>query len=332
MARIERILNLLESFRSKAQVQRFLQTKELPYTGTWDVVRSKIEQGLKSKQITEDELIVLLEDIEEHGDQYVYLYDFDKTVAPRIKDRAEFAQLLTEQERNRSLDKLRVVGKPSTEPTLVSAQYSEAQVKLKWIQKRSFRQPLGGEERNGNIVTVRYEIVDTRAVDLAILDFAEGKAALLVQKVEPGVRDYKTQRKDLQDRLTRFVDADAFSPLDLNLLMKRMDDKAFAEIRRRRYRATDANGGLIDVTSPAESEDIYDGGLYEVGRDNYKGAVASLHVNAYWVPVKGKIEREIHTIFPYKQAVNAVVFTQRCTKQERDYVLSRIEAIARGKS
>jgi hypothetical protein len=329
MTRIERILNLLESFRSKAQVQRFLQTKELPRTGTWEVVRENIEQGLKSKQITEEELIVLLEDIEEHGDQYVYLYDLETAKAPRLKDRAEFAKLLTDHERDRSLDKLSVVEKPSTEPTLVSAQYSQTQIKLKWVQKRFFRRPLD-EQIDGNIATVRYQIFDTRAVDLAILDFAQGKAALFIQKVEPGVRDYKKQRKDLADRLARFVDAEAFAPLDFHLLMKRMDNKDFGEIRRRRYRGIDANGGLIDVTSPAESEDIYDGGLYEVGRDNYKGAVASLHVNAYWVPVEKKIEREIHTIFPYKQAVNAVVFTQRCTKQERDYVLSRIEAVARG--
>jgi hypothetical protein len=166
---------------------------------------------------------------------------------------------------------------------------------------------------------------------VTILVKALRQAIFCIQKVEPGVRDYRKQLQELRDRIGRFVDHDAFTPLDLLLLMNRMDDKTFKEIRRRRYRGLDANGGLIDVTSPTESEDIYDGGLYEVGRDNYKGAVASLRVNSYWIPVEKKLEREIHTIFPYKQAVNAVVFTQRCTKSERDYVLSRIETIARGK-
>lgn len=330
VATLERILNLLESFRGKAQVQRFLQQKQIAYSGTWATVREKIDQGLTSDKITQDELIALLEDIEEHGDQYIYLYDLDVSKAPRIKDRASFEELLTQTERDRTLDKVAVIENPSRAPTLVSSHYSEEQLKLKWVQKRSFRRPLG-ETIEGNVVTVRYQIVDTRAVDLVILDFAERRAIFCIQKVEPGVRDYKKQLQELFNRLARFVDPDAFTPLDLHLLMKRIDGKSFHEIRRRRYRALDANGGLIDVTSPTESEDIYDGGLYEVGRDNYTGAVASLHVNAYWVPVEKKLEREIHTIFPYKQAVNAVVFTQRCLKSERNYVLSRIETIARGK-
>lgn len=330
MATLERILNLLESFRGKAQVQQFLADKDVPYSGTWPTVRDKIEQAVKSKQVTQAELIALLEDIEEHGDQYIHLYDFSVAKAPRVKDKASVERLLTGEERERTLDKVMVIEKPSTEPTLVSTQYSEQQLKLKWVQKRSFRKPLG-ETRQGQIVTVKYQIVDTRAVDLVMLNFAERKAMFCVQKVEPGVRDYKKQLQELRDRTARFIDPDAFTPLDLQLLMKRMDDKKFTEIRRRRYRAIDANGGLIDVTSPKESEDIYDGGLFEVGRDNYKGTVGSLSVNAYWLPVENKLKREIHTIFPYKQAVNAVVFLQRCTRLERDYVLSRIDAIARGK-
>jgi hypothetical protein len=134
------------------------------------------------------------------------------------------------------------------------------------------------------------------------------------------------------NRLNRFVDQEALTPLDLETLMNRMNDKSFTEIRRRRYRALDAEGGVFEVTSSAESEDIYGGGLYEVARENYTGVLAGLYANAYWLPVKGRLDRELHTIFPYKQAVNAVVFTQRCTKTERDYVLSRIESIARGQS
>jgi hypothetical protein len=328
---VERILNLLESFRGKSQVQRFLQEKGVSYSGTWVTVREKIAEGLRARKINQSELIALLEDIEEHGDQYAYLYDLDMNRAPRVQNRASFEELLTDAEKSRSLDKVAIVENPSVTPTLVSAFYSDEQLKLKWVQKRSFRRPLG-ESTEGNVVTVRYEIVDTRAIDIAILNFVQRKAVFCIQKIEPGVRDYKKQLNDLLTRVSRFVDSEAFTALDLVLLMKRMDDKNFTEIRRRRYRARDANGGMLDVISPTESEDIYTGGLYEAGRAHYQGAVASLYVNAYWLPVAPHLEREMHTIFPYKQAVNAVVFTQRCTKLERDHVLSRIEAIARGES
>jgi hypothetical protein len=308
-----------------------LESKKEHYSGTWEIVRGRIEDGLEKGKITENELILLLEDIEEHGDQYIYLYGLDLGRAPRIRDRENFETLLTAVERSRALDRVAIVQNPTAEPILVSAYFTPERLKLKWVQKRSFRRPLG-ETINGNIATVRYQIIDTRAVDLAILDFVQHTAILCIQKIEPGVRDYRRQLREMFNRLNRFVDQEALTPLDLETLMNRMNDKSFTEIRRRRYRALDAEGGVFEVTSSAESEDIYGGGLYEVARENYTGVLAGLYANAYWLPVKGRLDRELHTIFPYKQAVNAVVFTQRCTKTERDYVLSRIESIARGQS
>lgn len=334
MADLARLLNLLESFRGKSQVQAFLQSKGVPSSGTWVTVRDKIKEGLRQDKITETELIQLLEDIEEYGDQYVYLYDFARRDVPRLRSRADFEELLTRREKEMTLDKLAVVENPSTESTLVKASYQDDVVKLKWVQKRSYQRPLD-RHVSGNIATVRYEIIATRAVDIAILDLNRQRATFCIQKIEPGIRDYRRQLATLFDRLGRFADREAFeesSPLDLVILMKRINEKDFSEVRRRRYRAQDANGKLFDVTSAAETDDIFNGGLYDAGRANYSGALASVHANVYWKVVPPHLDREIHTIFPYRQSVNAVVFTQRCLKRERDYVLSRIQAIARGES
>jgi hypothetical protein len=334
MADLTRILNLLESFRGKSQVQAFLQSKTVPSSGTWETVRDKIKEGLRQDKITEAELIQLLEDIEEYGDQYVYLYDFARRELPRLRNRADFERLLTRTEKDTTLDKLAVIENPSTEPTLVKASYQDNVVKLKWVQKRSYRKPLD-ESVSGNIATVRYEIISTRAVDLAILDLERQRATLCIQKIEPGVRDYRKELTLLFNRLARFADRSAFeesSPVDLGILMKRINEKNFTEVRRRRYRATDANGKLFDVTSATDTDDIFNGGLYDAGRASYTGALAGAYANVYWIVVQPHLTREIHTIFPYRQSKNAVVFTQRCLKQERDYVLSRIQAIARGES
>jgi hypothetical protein len=67
--------------------------------------------------------------------------------------------------------------------------------------------------------------------------------------------------------------------------------------------------------------------MYDVARQHYSGGLTDLHVNVYWKPNGKELKREIHTIFPYRNFPNAVIFTQRCSKIERDYVLSRIEAI-----
>jgi hypothetical protein len=244
MANLTRILNLLESLRAKSHVQAFLQSKTVPSSGTWETVRDKIKEGLKQDKITEAELVQLLEEIEEYGDQYVYLYDFARRDVPRLRTRADFERLLTRTEKETTLDRLAVVENPSTESTLVKASYQDDIVRLKWVQKRSYRMPLD-ESVSGNIATVRYEIISTRAVDIAILELNRQRALFCIQKIEPGVRDYRKQLAALFDRLGRFADRRAFeesSPVDLANLMKRINEKDFDEVRRRRYRAQDANG------------------------------------------------------------------------------------------
>lgn len=360
MTNAERILTLLESFRSKKQVQTFLELRGLTYSGTWKTVKDKVEDAVEAGSITVKELADLLESVEEHGDQYVFLYDFSPQAAVRIADRKHFEDLLTRSERQSTLDKVSIVANPSESPTLVSAVYSQpttlyrtrpaeaifepertpevspseiSAVKLKWVQKRSFRKPLG-ESVSGQIATVTYQIISTRAVDIAILDLKERRAALCIQKIEPGVRNYGKELRSLLARLSRFVDVDvnpAFVPLDLKPVMRAISDKRFGEVRRRRYRSLDGSGVVVDVTSATEATDIYTGGLYEAGRDHYAGAISGLNANVYWNKVPRYLDREIHTIFPYKQAQNAVIFMQRCTPVERNYVLSRIQTIASGK-
>ena len=229
---LPRVLNLLESFRGKKQVQDFLQSKEVPHSGTWTTVRDKIERGLRAGKITKEELVSLLEDIEEHGDQYIYLFELAADNIARIKTRTAFEALLTPQEREKTLDRVTVVESPQESPILVSSCHSAEKVKLKWVQKRSFRRPLG-ETVKGDIATVRYQIVSDRAVDIAILDLNPGMATLCIQKIEPGIRDYGKQLKSLFERLARFVDPEAFTPLDLRLVMQRINEKTFTEVRRR---------------------------------------------------------------------------------------------------
>jgi hypothetical protein len=325
------VLNLLESLRAKSQVQSFLKSCGQAYSGTWAQVRQRIERAISPESIQFRDLVSLLEEIEEHGTQYAYFFDLNRAKASKLESAQSLERCLTPQERETILNNIRVIESPPDEATLVSARHDSGWVKLKWVQKRSFRRPMG-ETVRGRIVTVKYEIVETRAVDLALFDLSRNRAYLFVQKAEPSIRDYRKQLRALENRLARFLEDGALSPLDLGRLLKRLNEEGFSEARRRRCQARDESGSIMDVTSATEDGDIFDGELYKAARDHYSGEVASLHANVYWKPVAGKLERELHTIFPYRHSPNAVILTQRCLRSERDYVLSRIESLARGES
>lgn len=331
------ILQLLESLRAKSQVSDLLAEREIPHSGTWKQIKERIGSAVESNKITVAELLTLMERIEEHGDQYVFFYDLDPAKAARLKDKNQLSGVLADLHRATVLNNTVVIASPSSTPTLVSARHATIQdgdvnVKLKWVQKRNFRKQIS-ESTSGNIVTVKYKIFDVRAVDIAQFDFQKSRTHLFIQKVGSSNREHKNPLQALLDRLNPvFLDADALKPLDLGPVLRKLNDEDFAEARRRRCQARDAIGQIIDVTSATEQDDIFDPGLYKSGRDHYAGAITSLHANAYWKAVPEHLEREIHVIFPYRAFANAAILPQRCLPAERDYVLSRIEAIARGES
>ena len=273
-------------------------------------------------------LVELLEEIEEHGNQYVFLYDMDPTkldgkLAPQSVETA-----LTAEERKSVLNTIRIVEHPPEKAVLVSVRTTHNPVKLKWVQKR-FVHRLLGETRTGNRLTVEYNIEPERAVDVAVLDPSHNKAYLCVQRVETGLSEYREHLAAVLDRLKRFLNPEALTPLDLGKVMKALADKTFIEVRRRRHQVRDNTGGIVDAISATEADDVFSSGLYNAARENYSGALTDLQANVYWVPNKTGLQREIHTLFPYRNFPNAEVFTQRCSRSERNYVLSRIEEIAR---
>jgi hypothetical protein len=329
VADLEVVLRLLKSFRGKSQVQAFLHGNDLARSGTWDALEERIERATEHGGLEIAGLVTLLEEIEEHGDQYVFLYDLvphRQTPLPTVES---IRAALTAQETRTVLDSVNVVENPGIRATLVSVRLSDRIAKFRWVQRRIFYRRLDQREQ-GNRLTVEYEIVPVRAVDLAVLDLQERKAYLCIQRVEEGIRECRKYLPDLRDRLSRFADQAVFNPLDLRRLMERIGDRTFVEVRRRRHQMRDDTGCVVDATSATESADVFNGALYSAARDNYQGALTDLHSNVYWLENGAELQREIHTLFPYRNFPNAVIFTQRCSQRERDYVLSRIEQTARG--
>lgn len=323
------VLRLLKSFRGKSQVQAFLEGNDLAHSGTWNTLEQRIERATEHGDLEIDGLVELLEEVEEHGDQYVFLYDLVGRQDGPLPTTDSIRQTLTAVEVRSVLNSVSIVEEPTDRATLVSVRLADGRAKFKWIQRRIYYRRVD-ERQHGNRLTVEYDIVSVRAVDVAILDLAERKAHLCIQRVEEGIRECQKYLPDLKARLSRFLNETALRTLDLRRLMQRIGDRTFTEVRRRRHQMRDVTGCVVDAISATESADVFSGALYRAARDNYEGALTDLNSNVYWVENGAELEREIHTLFPYRNFPNAVIFTQRCSRRERDYVLSRIEQIARG--
>src|SRR5580704_676563 len=140
---IEAVLNLLESLHGKSQVQAFLQARDVAYSGTWGDVRTRLRKEARKGSVDTQGLVNLLEEIEEHGNQYVFLYDIDPTKAEQALTATSISKALTQEERRSVLNTVKVVENPPDKAVLVSVRLDHNPVKLKWVQKRLLHRHIG---------------------------------------------------------------------------------------------------------------------------------------------------------------------------------------------
>ena len=90
------IVDLLRQTTSLPVVREYLKAKGLTFSaGSWDdLLTKRISPAIADNQITNDELIELLQSVEECGHQHVFLYTCPKNKAIELMDRARVSGVL----------------------------------------------------------------------------------------------------------------------------------------------------------------------------------------------------------------------------------------------
>ncbi len=135
---IQTILGLLRDYTTLPRVQRFLAERQLQRTAaSWkELVDERISPALDKGSISRDDLLNLLRESEEHGQQHVFLYQTTK--AATLLNAARIAGEL----RKRGLEGLpqqpRVLNKPAS-ATVVDARRDGESFTLKAIETRVYQ-------------------------------------------------------------------------------------------------------------------------------------------------------------------------------------------------
>jgi hypothetical protein len=167
------IVDLLRQTTSLQIVRDFLKLKSLNYSaGSWDdLLNKRIFPAIENNQLTNEELITLLQSVEECGHQHVFLYVCPKNVAIGLMDRGRIASILKNMELEDLLSSPRVLEQPP-EAQIVDLRWETAAVDLnltiKEVELRKFQTFLGTEQ-HGNQIHKIYGIQEQRAVNVAKL-------------------------------------------------------------------------------------------------------------------------------------------------------------------
>jgi len=315
----ELLLKMLLSHK-KEYVQNFLKERELPYSYTKRELLEKLKDGLEDESFYFDDLIRLLDNIEEFGNQHIYLYSCTPEYLHRLKEEAYVRSKLEEngiEDKYNSSDALLI---PS-EPTISSIIHTDRLLKFKWVEKRIWKQ-LISEEIQGDKFIKTYQIHITRGVTTFRVDLITGNAELMIQRLPSGTR-YGEIKENYLSKLASLIEINALSQINLRRAIKRIEESD--EVEKRGTNLQTISGGKIAFQSRSRGVDYTSDPELHRAR-NALGQNVSGHLgNFYWLP-NDILTRKVHTKI-YGNDDRVGIFGE-CTEMEVNYVLSRIRYFA----
>lgn len=318
---IENLLNLLLSHK-KEYIQNFLKQKGLHYSYAKPILKEKIKEWIEKGTLDQEELIVLLDRIEEYGNQHVYLYINTSNYIKHLK-KENFVKGRLEK---LGLDKLYNKSKPllvPDSPTVATIIHNEHVLKIKWVEKRRWNELLK-EEIIGDKLIRTYQIHTTRGVTIFRVDLITGDADLLIQKLPRGT-NYAEVKERYENEIRKILDLDTFSLLNIKSSVRKIEHSG--EVERRQTNFETVAGGKISFKSRSRGADYTTDPSLRNARHALGERVSGLLGNFYWLPKDGNpLNRKIHThVYGWDSRVG--IFGE-CSEKEVNYVLSRVRYFA----
>jgi hypothetical protein len=314
---IELVLDYLLAHK-KAFTQELLRHRGLPFSGTREKLRARLEGYLSDGRLEAADLVQLLNEIEGWGNQHIYLYKgSSKLVEPWLEEdsaRGHLADLGLADLFNRQ----RPLVLPE-ETTLSSIEWTPERARFVWVEKRQWEERASEADiEEEEMVWRAYCINVSRGLIAFDWDLVSGHAMLMIQRLPRGT-EYDIIRDRFEKELEPVVGLSQFEWVRVSRAIQRIE--ASGEVRRRQLAYQTRRGGKVTFTSAGRLRDTStDPDLQKAGQA--LSGTAGLLGNFYWLPVEGKPGRELHTkLYASDQRIG--IFGEQ---QERDvrYVLSRI--------
>lgn len=303
----------------KEFIQGFLRGRHLPFSGTKETLRRRLEGYLSDGRLGIADLIRLLDKIEGWGKQHIYLYKApDRLIEPWTQE-SSARSLLDDLGLTELFNRPRPLVLPE-EPTLSAIEWTPDRIRFIWVEQRRWEERISEEdfEREG-IVWRAYRVNVSRGLVAFDWDLVSGYAMLMIQQLPRG-----TKYKQIRDRFTRelepIVGLDHFEPVLVSRAIRPIE--ASREVRRRQLAYQTRRGGKAAFTSASRSRDTFEDPSLQRAGQALQGETAGLLGNFYWLPVEGKLEHELHCkIYAPDQRIG--IFGER-REEEIRYVLFRI--------
>lgn len=327
---LEIALTLLRTHH-KDHAKRLLREHDLSGSGDWEMVIERVRRAVTDRTISLDALVATLDAAEEHGHQHVFLYHLPKTKRAVLVD----VKRVEKEAQKEGLDdvfnvRTRVVDMPK-KPVCASIRHDGQHIRVKWVERRAWEEPLGRDEQEGNVVWKGFKQLEARAVNTLRVDLKSGDVELRISDAGKESRtDYKRRLESHAAETAWLLNWDALEKVSIGRALPRIK-VAKNEVRVRANVYFTARGMKASFTSDASGSDVRQDPVYQAGdTEAIKEGQDHRLLNVYWLPGDQiPLTREVHTYLYADGEGNELRLSADYSEEEVAYVLSRIRDLAR---
>ena len=325
----ELILKLLSETTSLQIVRDFLKDKGLSHSaGSWDDIATKrINPAIQSNEISNDDLITLLQSVEESGHQHVFLYKCSKDKAIELMDRTRIHKILKSENLEDLLVSPKILDQPAS-AQIVDVRWKvsgvDQSLTIKEVEPRKFQTFIGTELHNNQIHKI-YGLEEQRAVNLAKLH-RDGLLEIRIASLANSSKNTKEISR-LLSALNKFLPFKEFKELSLSKVKQRIwVDRAElgALIRYSDTTLRDEGGNILKAATGSETEDLGANVIFGESLDHLLDKDQSAYCAGanIWFKKNNELSTDIHVLLTGE--VNEFALPANCTENDYNYVLTQL--------
>ena len=325
--KIEELLDLLETATNLGVVREFLRTKSVSHSaGSWKAMRQKLLEYLSDGSVSVKDLIQLLTEAEECGDQHIFLYVCSKADAEEMLDRAYVNKVLASKEITHLLETPEIRSLPE-EPSIVDVRWDVAGVDksltIKEVETHTRRKLVKNTVFKKHFYKI-YSDEEVRAVNVAKLH----RNGLLEIRVQSRDNTTKYDRDVLRffRQIGQFFPLSKFSEVSLtkakDVMWARRAELGHL-LRYTNASICDEGGNTLSAATGSNKHDL----------SNSKAGASVDHLlqsdrNAYcsesnlWFVKSEHLSSDIHVLM--QGEAHEFALTAKCSAEDYEYVLNQI--------
>jgi hypothetical protein len=315
----ELLVEMILSYK-KDYVKEFLKEKKLAYSF---LNKKELKKGLlgyiEKEKLQKKELVELLDNIEEFGNQHVYFYDNSSQYITELKDENFIKNILEEKKLTDLYNNFKPIIIPQKRE-ITSISHNEKSFKIKWVEKRTKKEFIDEQIKEDKLLQT-WQLHAKRAINTFKVDLITGNSELTIQRLPTGF-GYDLVRDEYFKMLSDIIDLSTFSPITFRSAIKKLDDEPM--VKRSGIKFSTVDDGEISFRSQNNKRDYKSSPSLKGARDGLGDNITGKYGNFYWLP-DGTISNRIHThVYP-----NRIGILGEYEEKELNYVFSRIRSFAK---